>query len=61
MIVSPPGPLPKNWGCVLVTVSPCVKLSKITLVGLGVPELEATLNLDEGVEFSGKFKFAAGF
>ncbi len=44
-----------------MTVSPSVKLSSITLVGLGVPEGLATLNLDSDVAFWGKLKFALGF
>ena len=46
VIVSPPGPLPKNWGWLLVTVSPSVKLSRITLVGAGVAEVVPMLIFD---------------
>ena len=36
VMLSPAGPLPKKAGLLLVTVSPSLKLSRITVVALGV-------------------------
>ena len=36
VMLSPAGPLPKKAGLSLVTVSPSLKLSRITVVALGV-------------------------
>lgn len=42
----PAGPLPKNEGLLLVITSPSVMLSKMTLVGVGVPVNTGKENLD---------------
>ena len=61
VIVSPPGPFPKNWGWLLSITSPSFKLSRITLVGFVNPELVETLNFDSWVAPAGKFKLRFGF
>lgn len=57
----PGGPLPKKSGWVLVTVSPSVRLSRITLF-VGIPDVVApdVLNFDSGVALDGRFRFALG-
>ena len=60
VIVCPPGPLPKKAGLLLVTTSPSFRLSKITLVGVGVPETGEKENLDSFVMFSGRLRVALG-
>lgn len=58
---SPLGPLPKKAGCVLVTVSPSLKLSRITLLGAGEPPVSVTSNLDSLSASAGSFMSADGF
>ena len=54
-MVSPAGPLPKNWGWSLVTVSPWLTLSKITQV-VGVAEGVEISNFDPCEESAGRRK-----
>lgn len=60
VICSPPGPLPKKAGFVLVTTSPSFRLSRITLVGEGDEVTRGRENFDSFVALSGKFKLALG-
>ena len=56
----PAGPFPINCGLVVETVSPSVKLSKITVVGAGVCRFEGTLNFDSDEELAGRLSSAFG-